>query len=562
MDNLTNFDKLIINLSSNEKKELLEKMEITFDISQEPLAVHEEIEESDFKSFQQEYESLTIIQKIFLFLQSIIAQKDIPSLLKEHKVNILRKKYFNNCDLADFKNSLLKQPFYDELVKLKEPIQFFRKPLQAIFSYDNKRDFYAFIGGVILPDLQNELLMNTDPWEIEKNNLEQEDSSIKSEIDSFLELKMDSISNLDCTIMNEACQSLYGLHLLCSFELNIITCSFDSVTPETGKICQVDDIKELLLDLAGILQSLSKPPTIRALEAMFLFSIENQELKTDLGKKMVKADVFLSSIRDFNKKVPLENLVKVLTADLSKKSTKPPIVEDWFRVYKKFWNSRVSKKYSYFVTERKKSESEKDICAMTGIKLIKPMDRYFRNFYFMGSPAKYEKSMAFIQAFMNEIIPITIYPTLMVISREGEFYKKDNKAEFEKVLNFLSLLDKKINNINSMINSSGFLGEKLKEHSDHNEEQKNRIIINALEQIDFEIASLIDIFISNLRAINKVMHGIVVGDGGAYDTLSNISSIGGRSNAELRETFKLTSLILNKIVKYISSMKIMEEKEM
>ena len=52
MDNLTNFDKLIINLSSFEKKEMLEKMEMTFELSQEPLVEQNVIPDSDFNNFQ------------------------------------------------------------------------------------------------------------------------------------------------------------------------------------------------------------------------------------------------------------------------------------------------------------------------------------------------------------------------------------------------------------------------------------------------------------------------------------------------------------------------------
>jgi len=560
MDNITNFDKLIINLSSNEKKELLEKMEMTFEISQEPLTVHEEVIESDFVNFQQEYESLTIVQKIFLFIQSLVKQKDIPSLLKNHQVNTLRKKYFSNCDYADFKNSLLTQDFYNEFIKLKDPCRFFRKPLQKIFSYDNKQDFYAFIGGVILPELQAELLRNTDPWKMEKEDQEKEDISIKSEIDNFFDMKMDSVSNLDCTIMNEACQSLYGLFLLCTFELNMVSNCFDNVSPESGKCSKIEDVQESLLELSGILKSLVKPPSIRALEALFLYSLSDSDLKEDLNKKMTTADMYLSVIRDFNKKIPLENLIKVLLRDLGKRSKKPPVVEDWFRVYKKFWNTRISRKYSFFVNERKKNESEKDLCVLTGLKLIKPFDKYVRDYFWQGSPAKYEKSIAFIQVFQAEILSNTINPTLRVINSEGEFYKKDNKADFDKVSNYLSLLEGKLFSITNLMNGSGFLSGKFTRPDREEEENRRESITTSIEQVDFEINNLLEGFIENMKLLNRVLHGIVIGDGGAYDTLSNISSIGGGSNPELRETFKYASLILNKIVKYISEMKYLEEK--
>jgi hypothetical protein len=562
MDNLTNFDKLITNLSSNEKKSLLEKVEITLELSQEPLAAVEEVIDSGLQNFQQEYESLTVLQKILLFIQSLVKQKDIPTLLKEYQVGVLRKKYFANTKLADFKNLQLLQPFYDELSTLKTPCQFFRIPLLHIFSSENKQDFYAFMGGIILPDLQQDLLLKADPWEIEKKDHKLEDSYIKSEIDTFMEMKLDSVSDLDCSIMNEACQSLYGLHLLSSFDLSLISSQFHSITPELGKTCQIQDVHEQLLELAGILQSLNKPPSVRAMEAMFLYSLENQDLKGDLGKMMVTADTFLSVIRDFNKKVPLENLVKVLSGELGKGIRKPPVVEDWFRVYKKFWNYRVNRRYALFVNERKRNEIERDICVITGLKIIKPLDRYSRDFYWKGSPAKYEKSLAFILAFLNEILPNRLNSILMTISREGEFYKKDNKIEFDKIINYFDLVNNRVISVTSMIQGNGFLGERLIKAANEGEDEKKKTILSALDQIDIEVYSVLDGFISHMRILNKLFHGIVIGDGGAYDTLSNISSIGGRTNPELREAFKLDSQIINKIVKYISEMKILEEKKL
>lgn len=562
MDNLTNFDKLITKLSSDEKKSLLEKVEITLELSQEPLVSVEDVIAIDDHNFQQEYESLSIVQKVLLFFQSLVKQKDIPTLLKEHNVSVLRKKYFNNSPLADFKNSLLLQPFYNQLSTLKEPCQFFRTPLQGIFGSENKQDFYAFLGGIILPELQRDLLLKADPWEIEKKDSELEDGYIKSEIDSFIEMKFETVSALDCTIMNEACQSLYGLYLLSSFDLSLISSSFNGITPELGKICHIRDIQDPLLELAGILQSLNKPPTVRAMEALFLYSMENQDFKDDLNRKMTAADTLLSVIRDFNKKVPLENLVKVVSGDLSKGVRKPPIVEDWFRLYKKFWNHRSNRRYAYFVNERRQNKAEKEISAITGLKIIKPLSRYSRDYYWKGSPAKYEKSISFINAFLSEIFPSGIYPSIKVICAEGDFYKKINKDEFDKTVNYLTLLDKKYAIITNMIQGNGFIGQDLVIGVGGIDEEKKKTISLALDQIDIEIESVIEGFISHMRILNKLFHGIVIGDGGSYDTLSNISSIGGRANRELRESFKMVSVLIDKIVKYISEMKILEEKRL
>ncbi|MBB6479037.1 DUF5312 family protein [Spirochaeta isovalerica] len=562
MDNQTNFDKLIINLSTIEKKELLEKMEMSIDLSQEPLVSQEETAESDFQQNQLDYETLNVLQKIVLFLQSLVKQKDIPTLLKEYKVNLLRKKYFNNSELADFKTQVLKKAFYDELAKLKEPCRFFRKPLRQIFSYDNKQDFYAFIGGIVLPDLQRELLDKTDPWILEKEEMERDSSEIKAEIDEFFNMKMESVSDLDCSIMNEACQSLYSLHLLSNYDIGAILKSFDTIVPGAEPVCRIEDVHESLLELSGIIKSLNKPPTVRALEALFLYENSKEGPGEILSRKMMAADTFLSIIRNFNKNVPLENLVRVLSGDLSKGSQTPPLVDDWFRVFRKFWSSRITRTYAFFVNERKKNDSEKDICSLTGVRYIKPIEKYTRNHYFPGSPAMYEKSLAFVQSFLSEILPNRFYSTFMIIRREGDFYKKDNKAEFDKVLAYIDMLGKKFTGLKNIINASNFPVDHSLFPGDAEEQTYRNAVVHALEHLDMEIEPLVSGFVSHMRLMAKVLQGIVVGDGGAYDTLSNISSIGGKANNELRETFKLLSLLINKIVRYISEMKVLEEKEL
>lgn len=562
MDNLTNFDKLIINLSTIEKKEMLEKMEISLDLSQEPLVSQEETADGDFQQNQMDYETLNVLQKIVLFLQSLVKQKDIPTLLKEYKVNVLRKKYFHNSNLADFKAQVLKNTFYDELVKLKEPCRFFRKPLRQVFSYDNKQDFYAFVGGIVLPDLQRELLDKTDPWILEKEDMERDSSEIKAEIDEFFNMKMESVSDLDCAIMNEACQSLYSLYLLSSFNLGSILKSFDSIVPGAEPVCRIEDVHEPLLELAGILRSLNKPPTVRALEALFLYEDSKAGPGEILNRKMMAADTFLSFIRNFNKNVPLEHLVRVLSGDLSKGAQTPPMVDDWFRLYRKFWAARISRSYAFFVNERKKNDTEKDVCSLTGVRYVKPVEKYSRNHYFPGSPATYEKSLAFIQSFLSEILPNRFYSTFMIIRREGEFYKKDNKAEFDKVITYIDMLGKKFTGLKAIIDSPSFPVDHSVFPENAEEETYKNAVINALQHMDMEVEPLVSGFIGHMRLMAKILQGIVVGDGGAYDTLSNISSIGGKANTELRETFKLLSLMINKIVRYISEMKVLEEKEL
>jgi hypothetical protein len=562
MDKLTNFDKLIINLSTVEKKELLEKMEISVELSQEPLILQEEETEKDFLDDKEEYESLNVLQKIMIFLQSLVKQKDISTVLKEHKVNILRKKYFNNTNLADFRAQVLTKDFYDEFIKLKEPCRFFRDPLRTVFSKGNKKDFYAFIGGIVLPDLQKDLLDKTDPWILEKEDLEKEPSDIKAEIDEFFNMKMEEVSDLDCSIMNEACQGLYSLYLLSDFDISVILKNFDSVIGDGVKVCRLEDVHEPLLELAGILKSLNKPPTVRALEALFLYNDSKNEPGEVLSRKMAASDTFLAVIRNFNRTVPLENLIRVLSGDLSRKAGEIPVVEDWFRVFRKFWSYRISRTYAYFVNERKKNDSEKDICTLTGVRYIKPLEKYTRNHYFRGSPATYEKSLAFIQAFLTQILPKNFMSTFLLIAREGEFYKKDNKAEFDKVITYLDMLGKKFTGLKNIIVSPTFPVDKSLLSEDADEESYQRMVVTALEHLDMEVEPLVSGFLSNMRLLAKVLQGIVVGDGGAYDTLSNISSIGGKANNELRETFKLLSMMINKIVRYASEMKLLEEKNL
>ena len=105
------------------------------------------------------------------------------------------------------------------------------------------------------------------------------------------------------------------------------------------------------------------------------------------------------------------------------------------------------------------------------------------------------------------------------------------------------------------------MGEALN-NAKKQKEERNKSILSVIEQVDFEVLNILESFIQNIRILNSVIYGIVAGSGGTYDTLSNISSIGGRSNTELRESFKQISSIISKTYDYISEMKILEERKL
>jgi len=47
--------------------------------------------------------------------------------------------------------------------------------------------------------------------------------------------------------------------------------------------------------------------------------------------------------------------------------------------------------------------------------------------------------------------------------------------------------------------------------------------------------------------MGKLMNGIVLGNGGTYDTLANLSELGGRGNDELRQSIQDTADDIHKV---------------
>jgi hypothetical protein len=133
-----------------------------------------------------------------------------------------------------------------------------------------------------------------------------------------------------------------------------------------------------------------------------------------------------------------------------------------------------------------------------------------------------------------------------LIKIDGKFYKKDNRREFEEVFGRFLKVPDKIRSFDARIRPDGELGVRhaeLRREAASGEDTVQRFHDLVLH-MDREGQNIVIPAIGDLKAMYRLLKGIVDGNGGTYDTLSNMAEIGGQGH----DTFKVNLLEVRNIV--------------
>ncbi|MFP4644442.1 MAG: DUF5312 family protein, partial [Spirochaetales bacterium] len=125
----------------------------------------------------------------------------------------------------------------------------------------------------------------------------------------------------------------------------------------------------------------------------------------------------------------------------------------------------------------------------------------------------------------------SLYPPLRTLQTKGDFYKGENRTEFDNAFETLRAAPNRLNQLKSQVAPDGVFGKRLQEiglqgYSADRIVELRKPVIDEVNQI---VRRLVSDVITALRSLDNVMNGILHGEvGGSYDTLSNLSSIEGR----------------------------------
>ncbi len=536
MGEVSVFDKLVAELSKDERSEFLEKIKFSFTNSEEPLAYREETEEVDLS---EEYRQFGFFRKIVIFFIQLFTGKDFIEITEELLIRDLgvyiEKTY---PGLFHARSGQLLETMYTEIEGLKGSVSLFKNPIDMAF-YINKKDFFAFLGSLEMELIHEKLLMETDPYKREHEFADKEDQEVRAELDESMDRILTEISDSDRERMYLHSQSLSYISELCSFPYDNLLNGFVTDQETRQTVCSVHEIEHELRSLMDLLFSFTFPPSGRLLHALFLFQYQDNlnkkefELETVVEKQLKRAESALSAIRQFNRDVPLVEIIKFADNNINYQPNRISGGEDWFTLYKKFWKQRMESLFKKFSMERKRINIKESALELVGLEELPRLEYYNSETTGNFMRLKYENSLSFLMAFVQEQLSKRLNSILKLILIDGEFYKEQNRQEFTDAYNGLMRVPEKINKIEYALTPSGETGRALQaaKHEILPPPLKRKKMENLLQDVEEQANDIINHASEHLDLLKNVLNGIRYGEGGGrFDTLSNLGYLGGRNN--------------------------------
>lgn len=564
MDKDNVFDKLVKDLSSEERRKMIEKMEENIHVSEEPMDSN--VENDQVQSVEGEYKALSWLDKLLIFLQTLFLAKDKHELTKKYVVRgIARQLAYVSPGLIDMKHETISGDFCKKLKDIEESISFIKYPLSVCFGID-KVKFYTLLGQLEFQQIHDSLREKVDPLGLGQKNPNMDGPSIRKKINDDIELLLTQIGREDRMRMLETSRTLNILHQLSTFSYGGIVNQFPDSPDGSQLSVGFSSVKESIMDLAIILKSFKTAPSIKLLEAVFLLYYSDDEdegstLEVKVAEGIKRCNTLFQKIRDFNSTIPISDLLKVILGDPFYSVPVSGGGEDWFYFYRQYWMDTLAEQFRIFTRERKLGELAEELHRYWDLPGLLYVPGYTPNDQYMA----FTYSMAALNTFFEENYQKKLYYPMKIILVDGNFYKKNNREDYEKTFQTLVKFGERIKWFANKITSSGDTGAEVRKASHDLRDKPEELdikILSIYNKLNRDAQLILEDSIVCLEMMGKLMNGVVMGNGGTYDTISNFSELGGRNNEELRQNVTEAADDIHKITHSLQDLFLLEKEKL
>lgn len=545
MADSTIFDRLVSELSVEERLDLLERVKSRMSVSDEPLFPETALAASRVRSATRA-EELGFIAKIILFFRKVFSGKSREELLRLDELKeIGRRIDYRQPGIFDRRHGLLLAPAAAELRGLRDAARFFYDVLDRSVEKD-KGSFYAFLASIELPETHRRLMSETDPFTL--SDIGDDEQAMRSAVHEAFDRIISEMSEDGRRAMYQDLRSVLFLKRLSGFLFERLLQAFRPGTDSSGgEAASLYEVRELLLELGDILLSMAEPPSIELMEALFAFS-ERDELakraadaESLLGEDIAKAESALSRIREFNIRVPMGDLLCIASGNPGYHPRELPGGEDWFAIFKVFWKERIDVRLDEWRTARRYRALAEEIASFVGD--TEPAGfRYISREESDAVPAiKLEMALSFLDAFYRGPFLRELNRPLKIILVDGEFYRKDNRIEFTDAFDALLHINEQIALLDEKLSPQGEYGQAwAMARNDMGPAIMRRRKMQAVARsAEEEAEAIVRRAGYGLSTLIKVLRGFLKGEaGGRYDSLANLSYIDGKGNKEFIKTLE------------------------
>jgi len=567
MDETGHFDKLISELSLDERNNLLEKLSSQAELS--TAALYKESSEGNNTQLEFNYQKLPWYLRLWFLLLSVFNSRNPIKIYEDHVMlqlfHRLEEKY---PGIYSYSKDVLLPKFQDELIKLKEGSRFFYDALDASLNRD-RGGLFMFLGSLEMPELHKRILAATDPAELTSRyealgEVEIRQKAVKAMEDTLAEITLEERDK-----MYHSARSLNCLKQLSSFLFDrmINTFSHDS-SSGPGAVCSTRLVREQLITLNNILFSLKSPPPITLLESLFIYVLMERsndpgfDMTMEMRKLLNQAETSLLTIRSFNMNVPLTQLIRCITRNPGASPRDIGGGEDWYVVYRERWKAQIEEQFLAFAKTKRQRDIQNSFRYFFRGANLKILENMSTEQNPSGLNIKGTYSLSFLQTFYSVVFMGEVNKQLRPILIDGEFINKENKIEFTEAYNNLIKLDDLIRHFDQNISPEGDYGKRYAKAK--NEilvlPVKRRKIQIVLEEASREAERIIEQTQEALESMVRILEGITkTGTDEKYDTLVNLSAFNTRGGVIFVDTLAQTLIQIKKTLQLLKDVEIMEQ---
>ncbi len=527
------FYKLARDLSPQERRDLLAKVSLQ-PTGEAPLLLAGG-DEADERPIEEAYSRIGLLRRFFLWLRHIIVQRDILDLVAEDMLARIGRKIARAYPgMYDHRRETLGPALLRSLFQLGERLQILAAPLrQAIV--EERRDYLAFLLSVLLPAEYEMLERASDPRSPGLN-------ADGSEFDIRKQVQVgtrDALSRIE----KDSRARLYAVYRGLLFLNELVLFPFSKIAGvEGGPVGEIPAARHRkdLGDLADIIFSLGVRPADEVVGTVIMFHYRDR--RSDDGyaglieEETRKAAVALDEITRFGRNVPLVDILRLMNRNPAYTPDKLGGGEEWFTVFRQYWEDRADKNISLFLRERRLAEFHEQAARLFG-RNVAP-ERYIERPVGAAQPFRYPKTAAFLLTLAEVLFGVTHNAVLKNILVHGEFYKPQNRAEMTDAFNGLGELSKAIRSVDASLRDDGELGAEIRnvDARPAKKSERDAGIKSVMERADRSMESIIHRGMEDLERMVKVLKGVLFGQsGGAYDTLANLDELGTGDGRAFRE---------------------------
>ncbi|MCA1753502.1 MAG: DUF5312 domain-containing protein, partial [Spirochaeta sp.] len=217
------FDSLVKELSSSERRDMLEKVQGTISVSWEPATDDDETESRERVDATAEFHRMPLFARLWIMLLTVFSGQTREQLVSDRFIQQLATTLARRYPkIFDRRNSLVLPGFFQAVDGLAESV----RPLSGALSRalgKNEPTFLAFLLNLELESVQRELAAETDPFEISQEDPEMPEPEVRRLMMINLDYVFESMPSDGRSRMYDNARFLHALHRLANFPFQTIS---------------------------------------------------------------------------------------------------------------------------------------------------------------------------------------------------------------------------------------------------------------------------------------------------------------------------------------------------